>query len=116
MGRQTKLIKTERASKAFLSVTMSEFSGGSVAVEAAPEKGGLEISLYHLNLDVLSRVVEGDVVSVDVQTSPFRVITNKGHLGDVPTEYNASIILGQTCKRNRLKNLRRDPPGVRIRL
>lgn len=115
MGRQTKLIKTEKASKAFLSATMSGFSGGSVAVEVVLEKDDLEVSLYHLNLDVLFRVREGDAVSVDVQTSPFRVITNKGHLGDVPTEYNASIILRQRVK-GIVKNLRQNPPGVRIKL
>ncbi len=115
MGRQTKLIKTEKASKAFLNVMMSGFSGGGVAVEAVLEKDNLEFSLYHLNLNVLSRVREGDAVSVDIQTSPFRVITNKGHLGDVPTEHNASIVLGQRVK-GTIKNLRQDPPGVRIRL
>ena len=115
MGRQTRLIKTEKESKALLSATMSGFSGGSVAAEAVPEKDSLEISLYHLNLDVLSRVKEGDAVSVDVRTSPFRVVTSKGHLGDIPTEYNASIIFGQRVK-GIVKNKRQDPPGVRIRL
>lgn len=115
MGRQTRLIKTEKASKEILNATIAGFAGGGVVVEAGLTEDDLEISLYHLNMQVLARVVEGDAVSLDIENSPFKVITNKGHLGDVPTEHNAKIILRQRVT-GTIKHMRRDPPGVRIRL